>query len=60
MGQRAMARVLLGLKVETVLVIAHGLRCDSLYGAFDEVDTVVKAEDASRVVQGDCELHAVG
>ena len=54
-GQRAMASVLqeLGGGIDTVLVIAHGLRDENLYGLFDAVDTVEKVADASQVRIGD-------
>ena len=51
-GQAAMARVLRGLRVETTIVIAHGLASDALYGDFEAVDTVEKVGDASFVRVG--------
>ena len=50
-GQRAMASVLqeLGGDIDTVLVIAHGLRDETLSGHFKCVDTVVKEANVSKV-----------
>ena len=48
-GQTSMATVLRSLKVDTAIVIAHGLASDALYGAFDAVDVVEKRRDASAV-----------
>ncbi len=58
-GQAAMADLLGGLRIETVIVIAHGLQCDSLYGAFDSIDTVERLGEASSVTVGDCEMAVV-
>ena len=48
-GQAAMAELLRCVPCETAVVITHGLASDALYGAFDSVDLVEKADDSSRV-----------
>ena len=57
-GQAAMARVLAELRVETTIVIAHGLASDALYGDFEAVDVVERVGDTSRVRIGSPSMMA--
>jgi ABC-type cobalamin transport system ATPase subunit len=59
-GQAAMAELLRALPHESILVIAHGLQRDTLYGEFDAVDTVERVGEASSVRVGDAEMSVVG